>query len=54
MNITTEGITIKHVRLMRMTLQDSEAKVVIKNNMTESFNVNIAVRLGECQSCRLT
>ena len=50
----TEGITINHVRLIRMTLQDSEAKVVIENNMTDIFNVNIAVRQGECQSYRLT
>ena len=48
MHITKEEIPSKHVRLMRMTIQGSEAKQLQRTN-TEIFNTNIGVRQGECQ-----
>jgi hypothetical protein len=40
----------KRIRSMKMTLENSEARAVIQNNMTESFNVNIAVIQGDAIS----
>jgi hypothetical protein len=37
------------MRLIRITLEDSQA-IVIKNNMTGSFNVNVLVRQGDTLS----
>ena len=36
-----QGILSKLTRLIRMTLEDSQARVVIENNLTEIFNVNV-------------
>jgi hypothetical protein len=33
-----------------MTLEDSQAQVVTKNNVTEIFNVNVGVRQGDALS----
>jgi len=35
---------------MRMTLEGSNGRLVIENNMTEIFNVHIAVRQGDTMS----
>jgi glycopeptide antibiotics resistance protein len=35
---------------MRLTIEDSEAKLVTEINWTESFNVNTAVMQGEALS----
>ena len=35
---------------MRMTIEGSEANVVIENNVTENITVNIAVRKGDAWS----
>jgi hypothetical protein len=43
-NITTEGIPSKGIRLMRMIFEESETRVFIENNITESFNINVAMR----------
>ena len=43
-----QGITTKLTRLIRMTLEDSQAKVVI--NMTENFDVDVRVRQGNAIS----
>jgi len=40
----------KSRRLMRMTIEGSEANVVIENNVTENITVNIAVRKGDAWS----
>jgi hypothetical protein len=36
-----------------MTLEDSKARVVTENNMTESFNINVGVRQGDALSVTL-
>jgi len=36
-----------------MTLEDFQARVITKNNMTESFNVNVGVREGDALSVGL-
>jgi len=38
------------VRLIRMTLEESQAKLVTENNMPESFNVDVGVRQGDALS----
>lgn len=48
--ILQQGIPSKLIRLIKMTLEDSQAVVVAENNMTESFNVNIEVRQGDALS----
>jgi hypothetical protein len=41
-----QGIPNKLIRLIRMTLEDCQVKVVIEKNMTENFYVNVGVRQG--------
>jgi hypothetical protein len=36
-----------------MTFEDSQARVVIENNMTESFNISVGVRHGDALSVTL-
>ena len=38
---------------MRMALEDSQARVVIENNVTESFNIDVGVRQGDALSVTL-
>ena len=45
-----QGIPNKLVRLIRMTLEDCQVKVVIEKNMKENFNVNVGVRQGDALS----
>jgi len=44
--IQLQGISNKLIRLIRMTREDSQAKVVIEKKKTESFNVNVGVGQG--------
>ena len=38
------------MRLIRITLEEYQAKVVTENNMPQSFNVDVAVRQGDALS----
>jgi hypothetical protein len=42
-----QGISSKLIRLIRITHEDSQAKVVIQKNKTENFNVNVGVGQGD-------
>jgi len=42
-----QGIPSKLIRLIRMTLEAFQGRLITGNNMTESFNVNIGVRQGD-------
>lgn len=48
-----QGIPSKLIRLIRMTLEDFQARVITGNNMTKSFNVNVGVRQGDVLSISL-
>jgi hypothetical protein len=48
--ILKQGIPSKLIRLIKMTLEDSQASVVAENNMTETFNVNVEVRQSDALS----
>jgi len=39
-----QGIPSKLIRLINMTLEDLQARIVIVNYSTQSFDVNVAVR----------
>jgi len=49
-NIAIQGIHKKVVRLIRVTLEEPQAKVVTENNLPESYNVDVGVRQGDALS----
>jgi hypothetical protein len=51
--LKNKEIPSKLIRLIRMTLASSQAKVAIENNMTKYFNVNIGMRQGDALSAVL-
>jgi hypothetical protein len=42
--LQVQGIPSKLIRLIRRTLEGTQARVVTENSMTEIFNVNVGVR----------